>query len=314
MTGAPQLPVAAPAGPPPPARMREDGTWFVADAVYATVPGYRPLALDLRVPAGSGPFPVIVYIHGGGWRLGSRHYFGPAFDGATPDPWTTLVRAGFAVASVDYRLSGEATFPAQLYDVKAAVRWLRHHRDELGLDADRIIAFGESAGGHLAALLGLTPDHAELEGTVGITGPSSRVSAVIDWYGPTDLIAMSRHQPPAPAGPPAPPGPPAPAAGAQPSREALLLGGDPQQIPQRARLASPVTHVSATAPPFHIAHGTDDRLVPSSQSQLLAAALRSAGVPVDLHLVDGAGHMWTGVDDANPLLDLALTFARSVVR
>ncbi|MEV6171582.1 alpha/beta hydrolase [Streptomyces sp. NPDC051954] len=265
------------------------------------VPGYRPLALDLYTPVGKGPFPVIVYLHGGGWRLGSRREFGPAFDGLTPDPWTTLTRAGFAVASVDYRLSGEAPFPAQVHDVKAAVRWLRHRHGELNLDAEHIVAFGESAGGHLAALLGLTPDHAELEGTVGVTGPSSRVTAVIDWYAPTDLLALSRHTPPAPPG-----------GAGQPSREALLLGNQAQQVPHLARLASPVAHVSAAAPPFHIAHGADDRLVPSGQSQALTTALRSAGVPVDLHLVEGAGHLWTGADDATPLLDTAIKFAQAV--
>ncbi|MEV7284969.1 alpha/beta hydrolase [Streptomyces sp. NPDC093252] len=298
MIGAPRLPGPATAPlPQPRTRSSGGGARLIPEAVYAVIPGHRPLTLDLYLPEAHGPAPVIVHLHGGGWRLGSRREFGPAFDGVTPDPWTVLTRAGFAVAAVEYRLSGEATFPAQLHDVKAAVRWLRHRRDELGLDTEHIIAFGESAGGHLAALLGLTPGHPALEGTVGVTGPSSQVTAVIDWYGPTDLLTLSRPTPP-------------PAA---PSREALLLGSPVDQVPELARLASPVTHVSAAAPPFHIAHGTHDLLVPSSQSRTLATALRAAGVPVDLHLVEGGGHLWAGTDDAAPLLDRAVAFARSVL-
>ena len=128
-------------------------------------------------PAGDGPVPVVVFLHGGGWRLGSRHV-GRARRSprCRPSPFEQVARAGIAVASIDYRLSGEAIWPAQLHDAKAAVRWLRARAGELGIDPDRIAAWGESAGGHLAELLGLTGDDPALEGEVGIAGPSSAVS------------------------------------------------------------------------------------------------------------------------------------------
>ena len=135
------------------------------------------------------PFLLSVFLHGGGWRVGSRHSVGPAYAGWSPSPFERLAQAKIAVASVDYRLSGEAQWPAQLYDAKAAVRWLRARADEIGIDPSRIAAWGESAGGHLAALLGLTgPD---LDGEIGITGPSSAVVAVAAWYAPSDLATVA---------------------------------------------------------------------------------------------------------------------------
>ena len=145
---------------------------MVAGVPYAAIPGIRPLELDLYLPAGAtAPVPAVVFLHGGGWRVGSRHSVGPAYAGWSPSPFERLAQAKIAVASVDYRLSGEAQWPAQLHDAKAAVRWLRARADEIGIDSSRIAAWGESSGGHLAALLGLTgPD---LDGEIGITGPSS---------------------------------------------------------------------------------------------------------------------------------------------
>ena len=132
--------------------------------------GYRPLLLDLYLPgpgASPGQAPVVLFLHGGGWGLGSRTEVGPPFDDWQPSFFERLAQAGFAVASADYRLSGEARFPAQLHDAKAAVRWLRRNAGEYRLDGDRIVAWGASAGGHLAALLGLTGDVPGLEGSVG---------------------------------------------------------------------------------------------------------------------------------------------------
>ncbi|MGY1835983.1 alpha/beta hydrolase fold domain-containing protein [Blastococcus sp. SYSU DS0510] len=248
---------------------------------YAGWPGTRPLELDLHLPAGADPVPVVVFLHGGGWRLGSRHGAGPMY--RERSPFTRLALAGIAVASVDYRLSGEATFPAQLHDAKAAVRWLRARAGELGIDPDRIAAWGESAGGHLAELLGLVSD-AGLEGDVGVPGPSSRVAAVVAWYAPSDVATVATDT----GGDPADPT----------TREAQLLGAPAPDVPELAALASPLAHVSPTAPPFLLLHGRDDRFVPCVQSERLRDALATAGTDVELHTYPGADHMWLGAPDA----------------
>jgi acetyl esterase/lipase len=214
--------------------------------------------------------------------MGSRHSLGPSY--AAAGPFERVAQAGIAVASIDYRLSGEAVWPAQLHDAKAAVRWLRARADELGIDPDRIAAWGESAGGHLAELLGLTIDDAELEGDVGITGPSSAVSAVVAWYAPSDVAAVATDLGADPADPS--------------TRESQLLGAPPRTVPELAAQASPVTHVSSDAPPFLLLHGLDDRFVPCVQSDRLYALLEAAGVDVELELYEGADHMWLGSPDA----------------
>lgn len=278
-----------------------DGTGQVRRAaVYSAPPGFRPLELDLYAP-GEGA-PLIVFLHGGGWRVGTRSVFTPPWRGWRPDPFHRLVAAGFAVASVDYRLSGEAVFPAQLHDVTAAVRWLHARADELGVDARRLVVWGESAGGHLAALLGLTagrPDLAELVGGDPVPAPAG----VVDWYGPANLSTMvAQARPDAVARSDVPD-----------SRESLLLGAPLVDSPDLARRASPVTYVHPDAPPFHLAHGTDDRFVPTGQSRELAAALEAAGVPVELHLVPGADHMWLGASDPEAILAAAVDFTRRLL-
>jgi acetyl esterase/lipase len=252
---------------------------------FAASPGIRPLELDLWLPpAAGGPSPVVVFLHGGGWRLGSRHSAGPAYAKADPGPFEQFAQAGIAVASVDYRLSGEAIWPAQLHDAKAAVRWLRGRAAELTIDPDRIGAWGESAGGHLAELLGLTADDPTLEGQVGVVGQSSRVAAVAAWYAPSDIGAVATdlgNDPTDPA-----------------SREALLIGAAAPTVPELAAQASPISHVSAAAPPFLLLHGDADRMVPGIQSERLYSALSAAGTDVEIHLYDGANHMWLGAPDA----------------
>ncbi len=148
-------PAPAPAPPPPPVRADGLATWRAVE--YAVVPGFRPLLLDLVRPDSAVELPLVVFLHGGGWRVGSRSGMGPMFAGWDPSPFAELAAAGFAVASVDYRLSGEAPFPAPLDDVRAALAWLHEHADEFsGCSATRTALWGESAGGHLAALAGLT--------------------------------------------------------------------------------------------------------------------------------------------------------------
>lgn len=268
---------------------------------YATVPGFRRLLLDLHLPATAQPSPVVVYIPGGGWMFADRGQPIPGMEAL--DAVGQFVGAGFAVASLDYRLSGETKFPSQLHDVKAAVRWLRANADTCGLDGERIVAWGESAGGHLAALLGLTGQGGgSLEGSVGTLDHSSAVCGVIDWYGPTDLVALAGL----------PGGPFGLGHNSLASPEGALLGVIVSEHPDAAIAASPVTYVSSAAPPFQIKHGTVDSWVPASQSVALADALNACGVPVDLELIEGAEHIWRGAPDPGKILSDAIEFARRV--
>jgi acetyl esterase/lipase len=214
--------------------------------------------------------------------VGSRHSAGPGYHG-TPSPFERIAQAGIAVASVDYRLSGEAVWPAQLHDAKAAVRWLRARAIEIGIDGDRIAAWGESAGGHLAELLGLTTDPA-LEGDVGIAGPSSAVAAVAAWYAPSDVAAVATDTGLDPADPT--------------TRENRLLGAPAPEVPDRAAEASPISHVRAGAPPFLLLHGAADRMIPCVQSERLYDALVEAGVEAELDIYEDADHMWLGSSEA----------------
>ena len=259
---------------------------------YAVRPGFRPLQLDLYEPAAAQSPPVVLFLHGGGWRLGSRTVFCPTWRHWRPDPFARLVAAGFAVVSAEYRLSGEAVFPAQLDDVTDALRWVGSRGDELGVDPDRVVLWGESAGGNLAALLGLSTTRARAGAVVG----------VVDWYGPSNLTTMAAQARPDAVA----------RSDAADSREALLIGALVADEPELARAASPVAYVHAAAPPFHIAHGTADRLVPADQSKELADALHRAGASVELDLVEGADHMWQGAADPEHIFTRALDFIRRV--
>lgn len=263
------------------------GARVLRDLVYAEHTGYRPLSLDLHLPDAERA-PLILFLHGGGWRLGSRTVFTPGLSEA--ESFGRITDAGFAVASADYRLSGEARFPAQLDDVLAALDWLHSHAASHGADAQRVVLWGESSGAHLAALAGLS-------GAPGIAG-------VVDWYGPADLTRLGAHLFP---------DHPATFDEAPDTREAGLLGSPVGAVPDAARAASPAHQVREGAPPFLLAHGTSDDLVPYAQSAEFAAALRREGVPVELVPVEGAGHFWRGVADTAPLFEHALGFARRVV-
>ncbi|VXB82569.1 Esterase/lipase [Arthrobacter sp. 9AX] len=247
---------------------------------FAHPEGSAPLLLDLYLPVApqSEALPAVVHFHGGGWRVGGRSSLGPQVDSLGLSPIERLVDAGFVVASADYRLSSAALFPAQLLDAKAAVRWLRAHAADYNVDPDRIYAWGDSAGGHLASLVGLTAGSKAGAGRdVGDT-----VAAVAAWYPPTDLLRMGGQRLPNAAAGADDPG----------SREALLLGAQPADAPDKAAAASPLTYAGNPAPPFFLAHGTADRFVPPAQSTSLAAALEAAGTDVELLLIEGADHMW----------------------
>jgi acetyl esterase/lipase len=260
-----------------PVALSTGGTLYPA-VEYGSVEGFRPLQLDLYLPEPtSGLSPAIVYFHGGGWAVGTRRRFGRAFKQWSPSAMARLAAAGFVVITVDYRLSGEARFPAQIDDAKAAVRWLRANAEEFNLDVDRIVAWGESAGGQVAALVGVT-GHRETQ---------DDVCAVISWYAPMDLTQGDDPD----------------------SSESKLLGGTAQELPDAAAAASPIRQVHPAAPPFHIHHGTADTLVPVEQSEQMVAALRDAGVPVVYLPIEGADHFWVGAPDLEAIFTASLDFA-----
>jgi acetyl esterase/lipase len=247
---------------------------IVRDVEYARV-GNERLALDLHMPAGEPRAPLIVWVHGGAWRSGSRESM----------PLVALVEQGYAVASVDYRLTPVAPFPAQVHDIKAAIRVLRAEQGELGIDARRIAIAGDSAGGHLAALVGVSAgdtklgeDAGELEGQVGDhDGESSDVQAIIDFYGPTNLTTILDQSTPH-------------GLGVRIPALQLLLGGQPEDKPEIAKLASVVTHVDANDPPLLIIHGDQDPQVPINQSHELVGRYEEFKLPVQFEVVHGGAH------------------------
>ncbi|MFE1949299.1 alpha/beta fold hydrolase [Streptomyces sp. NPDC059524] len=269
----------------PPFAQRADGVRTVRGVPYALVDGGRPLELDLWLPrpsTGEQSVPVVLFVHGGAWRRGRRDDMGLHTRSWDPGPFERIARAGFAVACVDYRLSGEATFPAPLDDLGAALRWLTLRGKELGIDPGRTVVWGESTGGHLASLLALTHDQ-------------PRPAAAVIWYGPADVSAAR------------PPFDPA----APDTMEALLLGAAPARVPDLARAASPVHRARAGAPPFLLLHGEGDSMVPADHSRDLARALREAGSPVELRVVPHADHGWYGLDGpaVEDLFRASLAFA-----
>jgi acetyl esterase/lipase len=275
--------------PPPEPIRRDDGVRHYVGATYAATGGYRPLQLDLWVPDSATPPPLVVWIHGGGWMMGDRRILPETL---RPNQiFDALLAAGLAVASIDYRHALEAVFPAQLQDAKAAIRWLRAFGDDLGISTDRVGVMGESAGGHLAALVGLTAHRSDLEGTHGVVGPSSAVDVVVDWYGPSDFTTMPRMQPP-----------PHIAAELEPAEDQLTRGLEGAALAD----VSPITHVTPEAPPFLLVHGTADWLVPYAQSEQLHAALSEAGVDCELVPVEDAQHIFDGCDDIDAVVQLSV--------
>jgi acetyl esterase/lipase len=245
------------------------GVRLLADLEYGKasgVAGDKSLLLDLYLPDPAPPMvPVIVFVHGGGWMAGDRKH-APGMD---------LVRRGYALASVEYRLSQEAIFPAQIFDCKAAIRFLRAKAGAYGLDADHFAAWGHSAGGHLVALLGTSGGVKELEGDEGHPEQSSRLQAVCDMAGPTDFSSDPNEI-------------------GKDSGASRLIGCPVCDNPDKALLASPLKYVTKDCPPFLIIHGDHDKLVPLAQARLLHAALTAAGVPSTLLVRPWCGH---GIND-----------------
>ncbi|MEZ5388065.1 MAG: alpha/beta hydrolase fold domain-containing protein [Prosthecobacter sp.] len=238
------------------------------DLVYVEG-GHERHKLDLYLPEkADGPLPLLIWVHGGGWQNGSK-------DGCPPLRGGYIER-GYAVASINYRLSGHAVFPAQIEDCKAAIRWLRAHAKDYNLDTKRFGVWGSSAGGHLVALIGTSGDVKEFDVGANLD-QSSRVQAVCDYYGPTDFTVFVTT-----------PGYESHAADASP--EAKLIGGAVMDNKDKAARVNPITYVSKDDPPFLIVHGDKDPTVPINQSQLLFESLKSKGVSTHFHTIHGAGH------------------------
>lgn len=234
------------------------------DITYCAVDGVQ-LNMDVYYPkAATGLFPAVIYVHGGGWSGGDKK------DGAGAGDIPALTDAGFLVVAVNYRLAPQYKFPAQIEDVKCAVRYLRVNASRYNIDPEKIGAWGGSAGGHLVSLLGTSDDSAGLEGTGGYSGRSSRIQAVADMFGPSDLTVDFE--------------------GGAGSRAGQQVFGTSDLSSEILKKASPVTHVSADDPPFLILQGEKDSLVPPSQSQALYDRLVAAGVPAELVMVRNAGH------------------------
>jgi acetyl esterase/lipase len=253
-----------------------NGTRAERDLVYVEG-GHDRQTLDLFLPATpNGPVPLIVWVHGGGWQNGSKENCLALRSG--------FLERGYAVASLNYRLSQHAVFPAQIEDCKAAIRWLRAHAGEYGLDPARFGAWGSSAGGHLVALLGTSGDVKTFD--VGAhLDQSSRVQAVCDYFGPTDFIALAKARDSR-----------RPATDLSP--ESKLIGGLVLDHPDKVAAANPITYVSADDPPFLIVHGDQDPLVPLAQSQLLFEAMKKSGLGVHFHTLRGAAHGGPGFSTA----------------
>lgn len=240
---------------------------IVRDVTFATV-GDTELKLDLYLPDTGEPAGLIIWVHGGAWRGGSR----------TGVDLRGMNALGWAVASVDYRLSTVARFPAQVHDIKAAIRFLRAHASEWNLPPSRFVIAGSSAGAHLAALVGVTNGVAELEGSIGENAAvSSDVQAIVDLYGASNLTTILAQSTPH-------------GLDVRVPALKLLLGGQPDAFPELARLASPVFHVDASDPPLLLEHGDQDPQMPVNQALELQGAYERLGLPVVLKIMHGSGH------------------------
>ncbi|MCA9082602.1 MAG: alpha/beta hydrolase [Planctomycetaceae bacterium] len=271
-----------------------DDVTVVRDVVFGTGGG-RDLKMHIVLPAESDRQlrPAFVWIHGGGWQSGSK-------EGGLAQV-IPLVRSGFVGATIEYRLTGEAPFPAQIEDCKCAIRFLKAHAQKYGIDPNRVAVGGSSAGGHLVALLGTSGGEKSLEGNGGWPDQSSRVHAVLDLYGPTDFRAFvttsgyERHN----------------QDGSPESK--LLGGGEVLSSPDQIGIVNPITYVDSDDPPFLIIHGSNDRTVPLNQSTLLHDALKKAGVSAQLKIIEGGGHGGPEFS-TEEIRDLEKTFLSQLLR
>lgn len=239
----------------------------IRDVAYGTG-GDTSLLLDLAMPkTGDGPFPVVVFLHGGGWLEGNRQEMNHFIEG--------VAGLGYVGITVDYRLVPAARFPAQVEDCKAAVRWLRANAAKYRIDPQHVGVVGFSAGGHLASMLGVTDGKDGFEGAGGNPVQSSRVQAVVTFFGLTDFTTRDWPR--------------------DLEKEVIepFLGGSFAERAETYRRASPINYVTKDAAPFLFFHGSDDKLVPVDQSRRLGEKLKSAGVPAEVNVLEGEGHGFT---------------------
>ena len=275
------------AGPAAPARR-------VDDQVYSRAGGVDRLA-DVYLPEGEGPFPAVLFLHGGGWRFGDRRL--------APDLARFFARRGYVAVSIDYRLSDEAVFPAGVSDVVTAIRWMKAHASDYRIDPARIGLLGSSAGAHLAMLAGLAPEQFASEEWQDQDG---RVAAIVDGYGPVDFLAADAQKAAEPL-----PGtdpesamlpPPMPATDPE-SMESRFLGAPVSEVPEKVAAANPVTYAEGASCPILILHGDCDAHVPPGQSRLLFEALSAKGAEATLTQIGGLGHGFLNrndLDDGGP--------------
>jgi len=251
--------------------------------------GKRDLFASIAVPgeAPSAPMPVVVYIHGGGWNKGSRKNSLDAI-------CEYVTKRGYIGVTLDYRLTSEAPFPAQIEDVKLAIRFLRANADIYYIDTNRIGVWGVSAGGHLAALLGTSGDHPKLEGTGGWQEYSDKVQGVVDNFGPTDITSEYAKN--------------------NSSVIALLGGKTPDEVPELAKMTMPGTFVSPDDPPFIIRHGNADSVVSYTDSVSFAKKLQTSGVYCDFKIIPGADHGFRGISAQEEISDEEWTFLDKYVK
>jgi acetyl esterase/lipase len=270
------------------------------EVAYASAPGYRPLTLDIYQAKGasSARKPALIWLHGGGWLAGSsRMSYGVI--GTLDQVMAKAAARGYVAFSINYRLSSEAKFPAQIEDGKAAIRWVRANADKYHVDPQRIAIGGDSAGGYLAALAGTSCGETALEGALGNQDQSSCVQAVVDWYGVVsfkNLLAQGKASTDSP--------------------ESKLLGCEVAKCSaELLKQADPLTYISTNTPPFLIMHGQADTVVPVQQSQELDDALKAKGVTSQLVLLPGLNHVFIGLkaEQAPGLLDTVFKFLDSTV-
>jgi acetyl esterase/lipase len=285
-------------GPTPDLRMQEQpeapgelspqalpgGTRRWRDVAFARLGGFRPLLLDLDVPAADEPVPVVLYLHGGAFLWGSHR--GTLFGMAD-----ALLARGIAVATVQYRLAGEAALPAAMHDAAAAIRWLRTCARELGLDPARIGTMGESAGGHLAMMAALNTGLPDVDGLVGSLDAGATVQAGVGWYPVTTMT------------------PPRDDSWYRDTPAFGLYRTDGAEADEAARRWSPIEHVSAGAAPILVVHGEEDRSIPAAGSRAFVDALTAVGADATYLGLPGAGHVFEGVDPAPAVAATAEFFA-----